>query len=127
MALLFCQSYSQSNTVINDFHQNVIVGFENEIVENEIVEKEIQRKKSETYFNQLIEQQDKKEQTLASLVIEKTYLLQLARLDSLPIDVEGLMFPDLCPKGLENCFTAPKVRGIWVPSVADIQRHLSHH
>jgi hypothetical protein len=122
MALLFCQSYLQSNTVINDFHQNVIVGFE-----NEIVEKEIQRKKSVTYFKQLIEQQDKKEQTLASLVIEKTYLLQLARLDTLPIDVEGLMFPDLCPKGLENCFTAPKVRGIWVPSVADIQRHLSHH
>jgi hypothetical protein len=37
------------------------------------------------------------------------------------------MFPDLCPKGPENCFTAPKVRGILVPSVADIQRHLSHH
>jgi signal transduction histidine kinase/CheY-like chemotaxis protein len=73
IALLFCKSYLQSYAVINDFHQNVIVGFE-----NEIVEKEVQRKKSETYFNQLIEQQDKKEQELASLVKEKTYLLQLA-------------------------------------------------
>lgn len=50
-----------------------------------------------------------------------------ALLAKLPNEVEVLMFPDLDPKGLENCFTTPNVRGILAPSVADIQRHLSEY
>jgi hypothetical protein len=50
-----------------------------------------------------------------------------ALLASLPNQVEVIMFPDLDPKGLENCFTTAKVRGILAPSVTDIQRQLIEH
>ena len=50
-----------------------------------------------------------------------------ALLDKLPNEVDVLMFPDLDPKGLENCFTTARVRGILAPSVIDIQRQLFEH
>jgi hypothetical protein len=50
-----------------------------------------------------------------------------ALLHKLPVEVEVFMFPDLDPKGLENCFTTPKVRGILAPSIAHIQKHLIQH
>jgi hypothetical protein len=42
-------------------------------------------------------------------------------LDTLSSETEVLMFPDLDPKGLENCFTTAKVSGILAPSLIDIK------
>lgn len=70
---IFCKTYLQSDDVIKNFHSNLIVSFE-----KEIAEKEAQRNKSERYFNQLIEQQNNKEQELTELVEEKTHSLELA-------------------------------------------------
>lgn len=67
IAVLFCNTYLQSDDIIERYHKNLVISFE-----NEVAEKEVQRRKSEFYFNQLIEQQEKKEQELNLLVKEKT-------------------------------------------------------
>jgi hypothetical protein len=48
-------------------------------------------------------------------------------LESLGDDIEVMMCPDLDPKGLENCFTTPRVNNILAPSIMDIQTELSQH
>ena len=45
-------------------------------------------------------------------------------LDMLPSETEVLMFPDLDPKGLENCFTTARISGILAPGLIDIQTRL---
>jgi hypothetical protein len=50
-----------------------------------------------------------------------------ALLESIEDSIEVLMCPDLDPKGLENCFTTPKVNRILAPSITDIQTQLSQY
>lgn len=64
---MFCQTYLKSDDVIGQYHQELLSSFE-----CEIAEKEQQRSKTESYYHQLLEQQELKEQELVQLVKLKT-------------------------------------------------------
>lgn len=50
-----------------------------------------------------------------------------ALLENLGGDTDVIMCPDLDPKGIENCFTTPRVNCILAPSIEDIQTRLSQN
>lgn len=71
IARTFCKDYMASDDVIRSYHQSFVTS-----LDLEVAEKEKQRLKSESYYQQLIEQKEQKEAELILLVKEKTIKLE---------------------------------------------------